>query len=118
MLAGAVSARGDGIDAGGAWLGLRQMRSILVVGQMALAIVLLVGAGLMLRSFVRLMTTRTGFEPEGLLTLQVTSPQGLSGEAWGAAVRQIEQRMASIPGTNRSAQPMRRLCRVRTIAVS
>ncbi len=52
----------------------------------------------MLRSFVRLMTTRIGFEPAGLLTLQVTAPQGLSGEAWGSAVQQMEQRIASIPG--------------------
>lgn len=80
----------------GTWL--RQVRSFLVVGQTALAIVLLIGAGLMLRSFVCLMTTRIGFEPAGLLTLQVTAPQGLSAGAWGSAVQQIEQRIASIPG--------------------
>jgi len=85
---------------GGAWssLCLCQARSLLVVGQTALAIVLLTGAGLMLRSFVHLMTTKIGFEPAGLLTLQVTAPQGLSGAAWGSAVQQMEQRMASIPG--------------------
>jgi putative ABC transport system permease protein len=73
-------------------------RSILVVGQTALAIVLLIGAGLMLRSFVRLMTTRIGFEPAGLLTLQVTAPQGLSPGDWNSSVQQIEQRIASLPG--------------------
>ena len=78
--------------------GLCQVRSLLVVGQTALAIVLLVGAGLMLRSFVRLMTTRIGFEPAGLLTLQVTTAQGLSSGAWGSAVQQMEQRIASIWG--------------------
>jgi putative ABC transport system permease protein len=84
----------------GTWSSLRlcRGRSLLVVGQTALAIVLLVGAGLMLRSFVRLMTTKIGFEPAGLLTLQVTMPQGLSSEAWGSAVQQMEQRIASIPG--------------------
>jgi predicted permease len=82
----------------GTWLGLRQVRSLLVVGQTALAIVLLVGAGLMLRSFVRLMTTKIGFEPAGLLTLQVTAPQGLSSGAWGSAVQQVEQRIAFLPG--------------------
>jgi len=84
----------------GAWSSLRpcRARSILVVGQTALAIMLLVGAGLMLRSFLRLMTTKIGFEPAGLLTLQVSMPQGLSGEAWSSAVQQIEQRIASIPG--------------------
>jgi putative ABC transport system permease protein len=84
----------------GTWSSLRlcRGRSLLVVGQTALAIVLLVGAGLMLRSFVRLMTTKVGFEPAGLLTLQVTAPQGLSADAWGSAVQQIEQRVASIAG--------------------
>jgi len=84
----------------GTWSSLRlcRARSLLVVGQTALAIMLLVGAGLMLRSFVRLMTTKIGFEPAGLLTLQVNMPQGLSREAWNSAVQQIEQRIAPIPG--------------------
>lgn len=84
----------------GTWSSLRlcQGRSLLVVGQTALAIVLLVGAGLMLRSFIRLMTTEIGFEPRGLLTLQVNMPQGLSSGDWGSAMQQIEQRIASISG--------------------
>ncbi len=84
----------------GTWSSLRlcRGRSLLVVGQTALAIVLLVGAGLMLHSFVRLMTTKIGFEPAGLLTLQVTAPQGLSGAAWGSVVQQVEQRIAALPG--------------------
>ena len=81
----------------GAGSGLRlcQTRSLLVVGQTALAIMLLAGAGLMLRSFVRLMTTKIGFEPAGLLTLQVNTPRGTSDEAWNSAVQQIEQRIGS-----------------------
>ncbi len=95
----APSARGTTESAPlGARPGLRRMRSLLVVGQTALAIVLLVGAGLTLRSFFCLMTTRIGFEPAGLLTLQVTAPQGLSGAAWASAVQQVEQRIASIAG--------------------
>jgi len=84
----------------GTWSSLRlcRGRSLLVVGQMALAIMLLVGAGLMLQSFVRLTTTKIGFEPAGLLTLQVSMSQGLSSEAWSSAVQQIEQRIALIPG--------------------
>jgi predicted permease len=86
----------------GTWRSLRlcQGRSLLVVGQTALAIVLLVGAGLMLRSFVCLMTTRIGFEPAGLLTLRVTPPRGLSGGAWGSTVQQIEQRIAALAGVH------------------
>jgi putative ABC transport system permease protein len=82
----------------GSLLRLGQARSLLVVGQTALAIILLVGAGLMLRSFVCLMTTTVGFDPSDLLTVQLHAPRGLSGEAWNSAVQRIEQGFASIPG--------------------
>ncbi|MCH7545601.1 MAG: ABC transporter permease [Planctomycetes bacterium] len=49
-------------------------RKTLVVGQIALSISLLVGAGLLLNSFVKLSTAPTGFEAEGLLTFSVTLP--------------------------------------------
>ncbi len=83
----------------GAWSGWRlcRARGLLVVGQTALAIVLLVGAGLMVRSLVRLTTTEIGFEPNSLLTLRVDKPQGLSADAWGALVQEIEQRIAALP---------------------
>jgi putative ABC transport system permease protein len=99
----APSARGatDSAPVGvGSRLHLGHVRNLLVVGQTALAIVLLVGAVLMLRSLVCLTTTPIGFEPADLLTLQVHIPQGQSVEAWGAAVQQMEQRMASAPGVS------------------
>ena len=50
------------------------MRSLLVVGQVALSTVLLIGAGLLLRNFVQLSEANPGFESRNLLTLSVTLP--------------------------------------------
>jgi putative ABC transport system permease protein len=63
---------------GGKWMsaGARRsrLRSGLVVLEVALALVLLAGAGLLLRSFERLVRVDPGFNPDGLLTLQVWLP--------------------------------------------
>jgi putative ABC transport system permease protein len=51
-----------------------RVRSVLVVAEVAIALVLLAGAGLLLRSFERLLAVDTGFNPDNLLTLQVWLP--------------------------------------------
>ena len=51
-----------------------RMRATLVVAEVAIALMLLAGAGLLLRSFQRLMAVEYGFDPERLLTLQVWLP--------------------------------------------
>ena len=51
-----------------------RLRSGLVVVEVALALVLLAGAGLLLRSFERLVRVEPGFNPDGLLTLQIWLP--------------------------------------------
>jgi predicted permease len=54
--------------------GQRRLSSLLVIAEMAMAMVLLIGAGLLLRSFARLLDVKPGFVTENLLTMQVGLP--------------------------------------------
>ncbi len=91
----------EGGRTGGAG-GLRQrrLRDLLVVAEVALSLTLLVGAGLMIRSFIRLMSVPTGLNPERVLTLEVALP-GLKyakGEQVAAFYTQALERFAAVPG--------------------
>ena len=54
--------------------GRGSLRRALVAAQVAIAVVLLVGAGLLVKSFARLQSTPSGFEPAGVLTFRTTAP--------------------------------------------
>ncbi len=73
---------------------------IFVAVEMALAVVLLAGAGLMIRSLVKLWSVNPGFDPHHVLTFGVGSGQPLGGtpDEVRAAFRQIRQQLASVPG--------------------
>jgi putative ABC transport system permease protein len=51
------------------------MRNILVVSQVALSMVLLVGSGLLIRSFIRLQTATPGFDPKNVLSMRISLPK-------------------------------------------
>src|SRR5262249_52891571 len=53
----------------------RRLRSLLAVAEVSMALVLLIGAGLLLKSFTRLRETKLGFNPNHVLTASVTLPQ-------------------------------------------
>lgn len=75
-------------------------RNTLVVAQMALALLLLVGSGLMLRSFQALRSVDPGFGPEGVLTLRITLPDATypDTESRVAFHDQLLDRISRIPG--------------------
>ena len=77
-----------------------RLRNALVVSQVALALMLLIGSGLMLRSFMALRSVDPGFDPENVLTARVSVPTAEIPE-WQAAdqfFRQLQQRLESQPG--------------------
>ena len=78
----------------------RAARNGLVIGQVALALVLLASAGLMLRSFVHLRNVKPGLDPSGVLTLTVDVPNTdfPSGAQFTAFAQQLQSRFAAMPG--------------------
>jgi putative ABC transport system permease protein len=78
----------------------RRVRNVFVVAQVALALVLLVGAGLMIRSFSRLQSVDPGFDPHGLLTMRIQLPGAKYKENTQrvAFFREAVERMRSLPG--------------------
>ena len=89
-------------DGGRATLGRdrHRTRSILVVAQVALALVLLVGSGLMVRSFQELRAVDPGFTPDGLLTFTVVlfPPKYGLGEPTAQFYDDLVDRLEEIPG--------------------
>jgi predicted permease len=75
-------------------------QGVIVAVQMALALVLLTGAGLMIRSLANLWKTDPGFDPQGVLNfnLAASQPLGDTPAKIRAAVRQLHGSIAGIPG--------------------
>ncbi len=76
------------------------LRNGLVVTQMALALILLIGSGLMFRSFQALRAVDPGFDPVGVVTAQIAIPESVMAE-WGEVLnfyRQAEERLRALPG--------------------
>ncbi|MEO7272024.1 MAG: ABC transporter permease [Vicinamibacterales bacterium] len=76
----------------------RRLRSAIVIAEIALAVVVVVGAGLMLRSFAALAARDPGFEPSHLLTFNVQVIQEPDGPARTRAIDAIVDRIRLIPG--------------------
>jgi putative ABC transport system permease protein len=76
-----------------------RMRTALVVTELALAVVLTVGAGLLLRSFNSVMALDPGFRPDHLLTMQMSMPARINTpEARRAYYAQLFERLGALPG--------------------
>ncbi len=77
-----------------------RFRRVLVVSELALALVLLIGTGLMIRAFWKLQEVHTGLRPEGLLTMRLALPQAVYPERGGVLQfwANLQQRVAALPG--------------------
>jgi predicted permease len=80
----------------------RRLRQALVVSEIAVALALLIGAGLLINSLWRLRNVNPGFNPERLLTLQIASPGAASREGKenqpAVFFREIASRVEAVPG--------------------
>ncbi len=87
--------RGSGAGASG-----RRFRSVLVVAEVALSLVLLAGAGLMIRSLLALYSSDLGLRPENVVTMRITMPPARYSDA--ARVRSFDRellaRVRALPG--------------------
>ena len=88
--------------------GLRhRAQAAFVVVEMALAVMLLVGAGLSIRSLIRVWSVDPGFNPHNVLTFGVSLPPSMmhaKAEAIRAALREFDSRVASLPGVQAVSQ--------------
>jgi predicted permease len=76
-------------------------QAVFVVGEMAITLVLLIGAGLMLRTLVHLWGLDPGFNPRNVMTFSLTGPSSFKTQppdAKRAAFRQIHDKLATLPG--------------------
>jgi len=78
----------------------QRLRSALVVSEIALAVVLLIGAGLMMKSLLRLLDTNVGFNTENLLTMGIVLPPAKYQDPNQLSIvyTQLDERVRSLPG--------------------
>jgi putative ABC transport system permease protein len=90
----------DGTHGASAGRGRRRLRGMLVVAEVALAVVLLVGAGLFIGSFIALMRIDPGFNPDRVLTIDIISrvEPGQRPPDRSAAFGEIAERLGKLPG--------------------
>jgi predicted permease len=99
-LAGAGPARALRDGARGSTGGGKRLRSVLVVAEMGLALILVIGSGLLIRSFQALTEVDPGFEPRNALTFELYLPPGDYPEATDALAfhQELERVLEGIPG--------------------
>ena len=83
----------------------QRLRRSMVVAEVALAVTLVAGAGLLVKSFLRVVTVDPGFAPDGLVTFKVDPEETTVGSAAEAReyYRRMQERLASLPGVVQSS---------------
>jgi predicted permease len=82
-----------------------RLRSALIVVEIALSVVLLMGAGLLMRSVLNIGNAALGFEPQGVVTMRLTLPQQKypDGAAITAFFEELVRRVEAVPGVTAAA---------------
>jgi putative ABC transport system permease protein len=82
-----------------------QLKSVLVIGEVALSLILLIIAGLLVRSFSKLLSVNPGFDPRNVLTMNVSLPAVKYAEAEKqiAFFDELLRRVSALPGTRSAA---------------
>jgi putative ABC transport system permease protein len=90
----------EGGMASGAGLKIRRSHNIFAIAELALALVLFIGAGLLLRSFTQLASISPGFDSHGVLTARISLPVNFyqTQETQLAFFRELETRLSALPG--------------------
>src|SRR5262249_50400475 len=83
--------------------GGRLLRNIVVIIEVALSFVLLIGSGLMFRSFIALQRIDPGYDPHGLLTFLQLGPRGSQPQERAAFMRELQGRLRALPGVENAA---------------
>ena len=85
---------------GGILVRRHRLRGLLVISELALSLMLLIGAGLLIRSFVRLEAVPPGFSPDHVLTMQVSvdGPKYQDQKQRAVFFREVERRISAVPG--------------------
>lgn len=87
-----------------AGVGTSRLRNLLVAAEVALALVVLVTAGLVIRSFVELERTDLGFRPERLLTFRLTlNSRYPEPHNWASYFQNVLERVQTLPGVERAS---------------
>ncbi len=96
LKAGGRGGQGDG----GLYLKRHRLRGLLVASELAVSVVLLIGAGLLIRSFVRLQSVTPGFTVDHVLSMQfvVSDPKYKDQKILAGFYREVETRIAHLPG--------------------
>ncbi len=95
----------EGTRTASAGVGGRRLRSTLVVSELALAVILLVAAGLLIRGFQRLLEESPGFEPAGVASFNLQLPRA-SYQTWPSVTAfyaRLSENLQTLPGVTEAA---------------